>query len=101
MLIRRLGRATTLLDADGQPCSTVHQLRHIWGTEIVEEHSPLHVVQKALGHIDPHSIPGECRPERPERPARASTVPALPCYAAQSIEVVHAYTTCFFHAGRI
>ena len=36
-----------------QPRYTLHQLRHTRGTEMVEERYPLHVVQKALGHVDP------------------------------------------------
>ncbi len=32
-----------------------HLVRHTRGTEMVEERSPLHVVQKALGHVDPRS----------------------------------------------
>jgi len=46
-----------LLDADSQPRYTLHQLRHTRGTEMVEERSPLHVVQKTLGHLDPRSTP--------------------------------------------
>ncbi len=44
-----------LCTRDGQPRATVHQLRHTRGTEMVEERSPLHVVQQALGHGDPRS----------------------------------------------
>jgi len=44
-----------LVDEHGQPRYTLHQLRHTRGTEMVEERYPLHVVQKALGHVDPRS----------------------------------------------
>ncbi len=44
---------TTLLNGDGQPRSTVHQLRHTRGTEMIEQRSPLHVVQQALDHVEP------------------------------------------------
>ncbi len=47
--------AATLLDADGQPRSTVHQLRHTRGTQMVQDGHALHIVQHALGHRDPRS----------------------------------------------
>ncbi len=43
------------MDAEGQPRYTLHQLRHTRGTDMVEERYPLHVVQQALGHLDPRS----------------------------------------------
>jgi site-specific recombinase XerD len=46
-----------LIDAESQPRSPLHQVCHTWETEMVEERSPLHVVQKALGHLDPRSTP--------------------------------------------
>jgi integrase len=48
-------RAAQAGDDHGQPRYTLHQLRHTRGTEMVEERYPLHVVQKALGHVDPRS----------------------------------------------
>ncbi len=33
----------------------MHQVRSTRGTEMVEECSPLPVVQQALGYVDPHS----------------------------------------------
>jgi len=54
---RHLGRTATLLDAEGKPRYTLHQLRHTRGTEMIEQRSPLHVVQKTLGHLDPRSTP--------------------------------------------
>ncbi len=43
------------MDAEGQPRYTLHQLRHTRGTDMVEDRYPLHVVQQALGHLDPRS----------------------------------------------
>jgi len=40
-----------------RPWRVVHPLRHTRGTEMTVQHAPLHVVQKALGHIDPRSTP--------------------------------------------
>ena len=39
-----------LLDADGQPLYTVHQLRHTRGTELTENGQRLDIVQRVLGH---------------------------------------------------
>jgi site-specific recombinase XerD len=47
--------AATLLDGDGQPRSTVQQLRHTRGTQMVQDGHALHIVQRALGHKDPRS----------------------------------------------
>jgi site-specific recombinase XerD len=33
------------------------QVRHTRRTEMIEQRSPLHVVQQALGHVDPRSTP--------------------------------------------
>ena len=55
VLTRRLGVATMLLDADGKPRYTVHQLRHTRGTQMVQDGHALHIVQRALGHKDPRS----------------------------------------------
>ncbi len=47
--------AAKLLDGDGQPRYTVHQLRHTRGTQMVQDDHALHIVQRALGHKDPRS----------------------------------------------
>ncbi len=39
------------------PLYTLHQVRLTRGSELIEERSPLHVVQQALGHVDPRSTP--------------------------------------------
>jgi len=44
-----------VLDGDGQPRYTVHQLRHTRGTQMVQAGHALHIVQRALGHKDPRS----------------------------------------------
>jgi integrase/recombinase XerD len=44
-----------LVNDQGQPRYTLHQLRHTRGTEMIEQRYPLHVVQKTLGHLDPRS----------------------------------------------
>ena len=46
---------TTLLDGDGQPRYTVHQLRHTRGTQMVQDGHALHIIQRVLGHTDPGS----------------------------------------------
>jgi integrase/recombinase XerD len=51
----RLCTKATLLDGDGQPRYTVHQLRHTRGTQMVQDGHALHIVQRALGHKDPRS----------------------------------------------
>ncbi len=50
------GGAATLRDAKGTPVYIGHQLWHTRGTELVEERSPLHSVEQAIGHIDPRSM---------------------------------------------
>ncbi len=47
--------AATLLAGDGQPLSTVHQLRHTRGTELTEHGQRLDIVQRMVRHVDPHS----------------------------------------------
>ncbi len=47
--------AATLLDADGKPLYTVHQLQHTRGTELTENGQRLDRVQRVLGHKDPRS----------------------------------------------
>ncbi len=47
--------AATLLDAEGKPLYTVHQLRHTRGIQMVQDGHALHIVQRALGHKDPRS----------------------------------------------
>jgi integrase len=55
VLTRRLGVAAKLLDAEGKPLYTVHQLRHTRGTELAENGQYLDIVQRVLGHTDPRS----------------------------------------------
>ena len=47
----------TRLDDHGQPRYTLHQLHHTRGTEMIAQRSPVQVVQKTLGHVDPRSTP--------------------------------------------
>ncbi len=47
--------AATLLNADGKPVYTVHQLRHTRGTELTEDGQRLDSVQRVVGHTDPRS----------------------------------------------
>jgi site-specific recombinase XerD len=55
LLTRLPNTKAKLLDADGQPRYTVHQLRHTRGTKLTEHGHALHIVQRALGHKDPRS----------------------------------------------
>ena len=45
-------RGSTLRASRAPPSTTV---RHTRGTELIAPRSPLHVVQKTLGHVDPRS----------------------------------------------
>jgi site-specific recombinase XerD len=47
--------AGKLLNAEGTPRYTVHQLRHTRGTQMVQDGHALHIVQRALEHKDPRS----------------------------------------------
>jgi site-specific recombinase XerD len=47
--------AAGLVDADGAPRYTLHQLRHTHATELLAEGVPERLVQRALGHTDPRS----------------------------------------------
>jgi integrase/recombinase XerD len=44
-----------LVDAQGEPRYTIHQLRHTRGTELIEAGQRLEIVQRVLGHRDPRS----------------------------------------------
>lgn len=47
-----------LVDADGDPLYTIHQLRHTRGTELIEQGVRIEIVQRILGHRDPRSTQG-------------------------------------------
>lgn len=47
-----------LVDADGKPRYTLHQIRHTRGTELVEQGQRVEIVQRVLGHRDPRSTQG-------------------------------------------
>ncbi len=44
-----------LVDAQGKPRYTLHQLRHTRGSELVEHGHRMEIVQRVLGHRDPRS----------------------------------------------
>ncbi|MDQ2997097.1 MAG: site-specific integrase [Chloroflexota bacterium] len=46
--------AADLLDPDGKPRYTIHQLRHTAGTAFIRDY-PEHIVSRMLGHRDPRS----------------------------------------------
>jgi len=47
-----------LVDAQGKPRYTLHQLRHTRGSELVEHGHRMEIVQRVLGHRDPRSTQG-------------------------------------------
>lgn len=47
-----------LIDSQGQPLYTLHQLRHTRGTELIEQGQRLEIVQRIFGHRDPRSTQG-------------------------------------------
>ena len=47
--------AAGLVDDEGKPCYTLHQLRHTRATELVEQGQRIEIVQRVLGHRDPRS----------------------------------------------
>src|SRR5436190_1415990 len=47
-----------LVDAQGKPRYTLHQLRHTHGSELVEHGHRMEIVQRVLGHRDPRSTQG-------------------------------------------
>ena len=51
---QRVCAAAELLDADGKPRYTIHQLRHTAGTAFIRDY-PEHIVSRMLGHRDPRS----------------------------------------------
>lgn len=51
---QRLCGAADLLNADGKPRYTIHQLRHTAGTAFIRAY-PEHIVSRMLGHRDPRS----------------------------------------------
>lgn len=55
---RRVCEHAQLVDADGAPRYTLHQLRHTRGSELVEQGQPMEIVQRVLGHRDPRSTQG-------------------------------------------
>lgn len=55
---RRVCERAQLVDADGAPRYTLHQLRHTRGSELVEQGQPMEIVQRVLGHRDPRSTQG-------------------------------------------
>lgn len=50
--------AAKLVDEQGKPRYTLHQLRHTRGTELLEEGKSIEVVQRVLGHRDIRSTQG-------------------------------------------
>jgi len=48
----KLCQGAKLLDAEGKPRYTIHQLRHTTATELLEEGHKLEIVQRRLGHRD-------------------------------------------------
>jgi len=51
---QRVCAAAKLLDVDGKPRYTIHQLRHTAGTAFIRDY-PEHMVSRMLGHRDPRS----------------------------------------------
>lgn len=51
---QRVCAAATLLDVDGKPRYTIHQLRHTAATAFIRDY-PEHIVSRMLGHRDPRS----------------------------------------------
>jgi integrase/recombinase XerD len=51
---QRLCTAAELLDGEGNPRYTIHQLRHTAGTAFIRNY-PEHIVSRMLGHRDPRS----------------------------------------------
>jgi len=51
---QRLCVGAELLDVDGKPRYTIHQLRHTAGTTFIRDY-PEHIVSRMLGHRDPRS----------------------------------------------
>ena len=47
-----------LVDAQGKPRYTLHQLRHTRGSELIEHGHRMEIVQRVLGHRDPRSTQG-------------------------------------------
>lgn len=47
-----------LIDVNGKPLYTLHQLRHTRGTELFEDGHSLETAQRVLGHRDPRSTLG-------------------------------------------
>jgi integrase/recombinase XerD len=47
-----------LVDAQGKPRYTLHQLRHTRGSELAEHGQRMEIVQRVLGHRDPRSTQG-------------------------------------------
>jgi len=54
----KLGRLAGLLDAQGKPLYTIHQLRHTRATELLAQGNPVEIVQRVLGHRDIRSTLG-------------------------------------------
>lgn len=50
--------AADLMDEEGKPRYTLHQLRHTRGTELIEQGQRMEIVQRVLGHRDPRSTQG-------------------------------------------
>jgi integrase/recombinase XerD len=47
-----------LVNNDGRPRYTLHQLRHTRGSELIEQGQPMEIVQRVLGHRDLRSTQG-------------------------------------------
>lgn len=47
-----------VLDEQGKPRYTIHQLRHTRATELIEQGQRMEIVQRILGHRDPRSTQG-------------------------------------------
>ncbi len=50
--------ASGLINEEGKPLYTIHQLRHTRGTDLLAEGQPIEIVQRVLGHRDIRSTLG-------------------------------------------
>jgi integrase len=54
----RICTSAGLVDADGHPRYTLHQLRHTRGSDLIAAGQPLEIVRRLLGHKDIRSTLG-------------------------------------------
>lgn len=55
---RRVCQHAHLVEAAGAPRYILHHLRYTCGSKLVEQGQPMKIVQRVLGHRDPHSTQG-------------------------------------------